>query len=238
MAFQGDEHASLNCLLLDRRILERLLPFPENPGPPAAQELVLNALLHQDGMARMPDLKEFAEKHHIKIATVADLIRYRMKYGLLAVTKVAEANLPTAFGSFKAIAFESNSDKKTHMALVKGDISPEEAVLVRVHSECLTGDVFGSLRCDCGNQLHEAMAVPAHDQRDFEFARKYDLPLKVVITPDGEYLDPDCLKAAYTAPGLLFHSGQFSHMNRILSTCSPIRKLVSPESRMETFLSI
>jgi len=121
---------------------------------------VICEVMREDGnMARMPDLKEFAEKHHIKIATVADLIRYRMKYGLLAVTKVAEANLPTAFGSFKAIAFESNSDKKTHMALVKGDISSEEAVLVRVHSECLTGDVFGSLRCDCGNQLHEAMRM-------------------------------------------------------------------------------
>jgi len=121
---------------------------------------VICEIMREDGnMARMPDLKIFAEKHGIKIATVADLIRYRMKYGLLAVTKVAEANLPTAFGSFKAIAFEANSDKKTHLALVKGDIQPGEAVLVRVHSECLTGDVFGSLRCDCGNQLHEAMRM-------------------------------------------------------------------------------
>jgi len=121
---------------------------------------VICEIMREDGnMARMPDLMSFAEKHGLKIATVADLIRYRMKYGLVAVTKVAEANLPTAFGSFKAIAFESNSDKKTHIALVKGDITPGEAVLVRVHSECLTGDVFGSLRCDCGNQLHEAMRM-------------------------------------------------------------------------------
>lgn len=121
---------------------------------------VICEIMRDDGnMARMPDLKEFSAKHHIKIATVADLIRYRLKFGHLAVTKVAEANLPTAFGSFRAIAFESNKDKKTHIALVKGNIRPDEPVLVRVHSECLTGDVFGSLRCDCGNQLHEAMRM-------------------------------------------------------------------------------
>ncbi len=121
---------------------------------------VICEIMREDGnMARMPDLVAFADKHNIKIATVADLIRYRMKFGHLAVTKVAEAGLPTGFGTFRAIAFETNGDKSTHMALVKGDIKPNDPVLVRVHSECLTGDVFGSLRCDCGNQLHEAMRM-------------------------------------------------------------------------------
>ncbi|WP_300164480.1 bifunctional 3,4-dihydroxy-2-butanone-4-phosphate synthase/GTP cyclohydrolase II [Solidesulfovibrio sp.] len=121
---------------------------------------VICEIMREDGnMARMPDLVEFAEKHGIKIATVADLIRYRLKFGRLAVTKVAEAGLPTAFGTFRAVAFTASEDNKTHIALVKGDIHPDQPVLVRVHSECLTGDVFGSLRCDCGNQLHEAMRM-------------------------------------------------------------------------------
>ena len=119
---------------------------------------VICEVLNDDGtMARMPDLIPFAEKHGLKIATIKDLIRYRMQRGLLAVKEAARAKLPTAHGEFEVVAFESDHIDSPHLALVKGDVHSDEPVLVRVHSECLTGDVLSSLRCDCGPQLHAAM---------------------------------------------------------------------------------
>ncbi|MDR3043045.1 MAG: bifunctional 3,4-dihydroxy-2-butanone-4-phosphate synthase/GTP cyclohydrolase II [Desulfovibrio sp.] len=119
---------------------------------------VICEIMRDDGeMARMPDLIEFAKKHDMKIATIRDLIRYRMQSGLLSVKRVAEAKMPTKYGEFRVIAYENELHDETHLALVKGDITPGEPVLVRVHSECLTGDVLGSMRCDCGGQLAAAM---------------------------------------------------------------------------------
>ena len=123
---------------------------------------VICEIMRDDGnMARMPDLIEFAKAHGLKIASVADLIRYRMRFGHLSVRKVAEAQLPTCYGEgFKVIAFETEGqDTKAHLAIVKGEIKPGEPTLVRVHSECLTGDVLGSLRCDCGGQLQQALRI-------------------------------------------------------------------------------
>ncbi len=119
---------------------------------------VICEIMNDDGtMARMPQLKVFAKKHELKIVTVADLVAYRMRKELL-VRRAAETVLPTPFGGeFRAIAYENDVDRAQHLALVKGEIDPAEPVLVRVHSECLTGDVFGSQRCDCGDQLHAAM---------------------------------------------------------------------------------
>ncbi len=119
---------------------------------------VICEILNEDGtMARMPDLEIFAKEHNLPIVTIRDLIRYRMNKGQVAVKRVAEAKMPTAYGDFQIMAYENEYDGKTHIALVKGDISTDEPVLTRVHSECLTGDVLGSLRCDCGNQLSSAM---------------------------------------------------------------------------------
>jgi 3,4-dihydroxy 2-butanone 4-phosphate synthase/GTP cyclohydrolase II len=119
---------------------------------------VICEIMREDGnMARMPDLLEFAKEHGLKIASIANLIQYRMRYGDLSVTKVAEAELPTRHGRFKTVAFRTNHDDRTHIALVMGEIKPDEPTLVRVHSECLTGDVFHSLRCDCGDQLESAL---------------------------------------------------------------------------------
>lgn len=119
---------------------------------------VICEIMREDGeMARMPDLIKFAEKHGLKIATIKDLIRYRMQSGMLTVKRVGEAKMPTRFGNFTIIAYENELHDETHIALVKGDISTDEPVLVRVHSECLTGDVLGSLRCDCGGQLSAAL---------------------------------------------------------------------------------
>jgi 3,4-dihydroxy 2-butanone 4-phosphate synthase / GTP cyclohydrolase II len=121
---------------------------------------VICEIMRDDGnMARMPDLIEFARKHGLKIASIAGMIQYRMKFGHLSVQKVAEAELPSCQGEFKVIAFQAQSDDCTHVALVKGDLTPGEPTLVRVHSECLTGDVFGSQRCDCGGQLARAMRM-------------------------------------------------------------------------------
>lgn len=119
---------------------------------------VICEIMNDDGtMARMPQLREFAKKHDLKIITIADLVAYRMRKELL-VRRAAETALPTPYGGkFKAIAYENDVDRAQHLALIKGDIDPEKPVLVRVHSECLTGDVFGSQRCDCGDQLHAAM---------------------------------------------------------------------------------
>ncbi len=115
--------------------------------------------MNEDGtMSRMPDLIEFADKHDLKIASVADLIRYRMQTERLIVRK-GETILPTPFGEFKAVGFSTGIDLKEHVAMVFGDINPEEPTLVRVHDKCLTGDVFGSLRCDCGEQLQAALRM-------------------------------------------------------------------------------
>ena len=118
---------------------------------------VICEIMNDDGtMSRMPELKKFAKQHGIKVCTIADLVAYRLKHESL-VRRSVEVALPSQFGSFRAVAFENDIDKLEHLALVKGDIRGDEPVLVRVHSECLTGDVFGSVRCDCADQLHSAM---------------------------------------------------------------------------------
>jgi 3,4-dihydroxy 2-butanone 4-phosphate synthase/GTP cyclohydrolase II len=111
-------------------------------------------------MARLPELERFAEEHGLLLISIADLIRYRRKHEKL-VRRIAEASIPTEWGEFSCIAFESVLDGEQHVAFVRGDVQGAENVLVRVHSECLTGDVFGSLRCDCGPQLNAAMAKVA-----------------------------------------------------------------------------
>jgi len=125
---------------------------------------VICEVMNDDGtMSRMPDLEIFAKKHSLKIVTIADLIRYRLHNESL-VRRAAVTVLPTAYGGeFTAIAYENDVDAQQHLALVKGEIRPDDAVLVRVHSECLTGDVFGSERCDCGEQLHTALRIVARE---------------------------------------------------------------------------
>jgi 3,4-dihydroxy 2-butanone 4-phosphate synthase/GTP cyclohydrolase II len=119
---------------------------------------VICEIMDEDGtMARMPTLEKFSEKHGIGICTIADLIEYRMRTESF-VRKAAETNIPTSMaGDFRAIVYENDVDNLLHIAMVKGEIDPEKPVLVRVHSECLTGDIFGSMRCDCGPQLQKAM---------------------------------------------------------------------------------
>jgi len=124
---------------------------------------VLCEILDEDGtMKRRDALIEFAKKHSMKIITVKDLIAYRLQTDRL-VTKVAEAEMPTEFGEFKIIGYQNVVDGKEHIALVKGSWTADEPVLVRVHSECLTGDVFHSMRCDCGLQLDAAMKRISED---------------------------------------------------------------------------
>ena len=125
---------------------------------------VICEIMKDDGtMARMPDLELFAEKHDVKIATIADLVAYRLRRDVL-VHRAAEARVPTEHAKeFIAIVYKNEVDNMEHMALVKGDIDSDKPVLVRVHSECLTGDVFGSSRCDCGGQLHAAMRMIAQE---------------------------------------------------------------------------
>jgi 3,4-dihydroxy 2-butanone 4-phosphate synthase / GTP cyclohydrolase II len=120
---------------------------------------VLVEILKEDGtMARVPELLNLAEEFDLKIITVKDLIEYRMTKEKL-VTKLVETNLPTKYGTFKIHMYRSETDSKEHIALTKGTIEPDKAVLVRVHSECLTGDLFGSLRCDCNEQLLAALRM-------------------------------------------------------------------------------
>jgi 3,4-dihydroxy 2-butanone 4-phosphate synthase/GTP cyclohydrolase II len=121
---------------------------------------VICEVMKDDGtMARMPDLRAFAEEFGLKIVTIADLIKYRLNKESL-VRRIVTATLPTKYGGvFTAVAYENDVDPYHHIALVKGEIGPEDTVLVRVHSQCLTGDVFGSRRCDCEEQLHTAMAM-------------------------------------------------------------------------------
>ena len=126
---------------------------------------VICEILNEDGsMARLPQLEVMSEQYGIKLVTVADLIAYRLRHEKL-VRRIAEAKLPTSYGEFTAIAYKSDIDPDEHLALVMGDISTEEPVLVRVHSECVTGDVFRSLRCDCGEQIPEAMQRIAEEER-------------------------------------------------------------------------
>lgn len=121
---------------------------------------VICEIMDDDGsMARMPSLEKFSEKHGIGICTIADLIEYRMRTESF-VRVAAETVIPTAYaGEFKVIVYENEVDDLLHIAMVKGIIDPDKPALVRVHSECLTGDIFGSLRCDCGDQLHKAMEM-------------------------------------------------------------------------------
>ena len=121
---------------------------------------VICEIMNDDGtMARVPQLAKFARKHGLKMVTIKDLIQYRMQNECL-VTEQATTKLPTSFGGeFTAKVFGNQVDDTVNIALIKGDISPDDEILVRVHSECLTGDVFGSKRCDCGDQLHKALAM-------------------------------------------------------------------------------
>src|SRR3989304_6187016 len=120
---------------------------------------VICEIMNDDGtMSRVPELMEFAKKHNLKIITIKDLIQYRLRNESF-IKKEAQTILPTDFGNFTAIAYRSIIDNHTHIALVKGKIDEESEILVRVHSMCLTGDVFGSRRCDCGEQLHHAMEL-------------------------------------------------------------------------------
>jgi 3,4-dihydroxy 2-butanone 4-phosphate synthase/GTP cyclohydrolase II len=121
---------------------------------------VICEIMDDDGtMARMPSLEKFAKKHNIGICTVADLVEYRLRTESF-VRRAAQTEIPTKFGGdFKIIAYENDIDALTHIALVKGEIDSEKAILVRVHSECMTGDIFGSLRCDCADQLHKSMEI-------------------------------------------------------------------------------
>src|SRR3712207_4506133 len=120
---------------------------------------VICEIMNDDGtMARVPDLVGYCERHGLKMITVADLIAYRRKHDKL-VERVVDIKLPTEYGTFTAVGYRSLVDDKHHVALVKGDVEGKSDVLVRVHSECLTGDVFHSLRCDCGEQLESALAM-------------------------------------------------------------------------------
>jgi 3,4-dihydroxy 2-butanone 4-phosphate synthase/GTP cyclohydrolase II len=118
---------------------------------------VICEIMNPDGsMARVPDLERYCAEHGLKMVAISDLIAYRRRSERF-VERIAETTMPTTFGDFRAIGYRSRSDDKDHVAMVKGDVRGLEDVLVRVHSECMTGDVFGSLRCDCGEQLKDAM---------------------------------------------------------------------------------
>ena len=126
---------------------------------------VICEIMKQDGaMARLGDLEEFSREHGIKIISIAQLVAYRKQHETL-ITRVTQTKLPTLYGDFTAIAYKSAIDAEEHVALVKGDVASEEPVLVRVHSQCLTGDTFGSLRCDCGEQVRKSLEVIQEDGR-------------------------------------------------------------------------
>jgi 3,4-dihydroxy 2-butanone 4-phosphate synthase/GTP cyclohydrolase II len=126
---------------------------------------VVCEVMNEDGtMARVPDLIPYCERHGLKLITVADLIEYRRRHEEL-VERMTTVRLPTAYGEFTAVSFREKLSGKTHVALVKGEVEGHENVLVRVHSECLTGDVFHSLRCDCGEQLEQALRQIAAEER-------------------------------------------------------------------------
>lgn len=120
---------------------------------------VICEIINEDGtMSRRKELEKFSDEHGIGLCTIADLVEYRMRTESF-VKRAAEANIPTMFGNFKCIVYENDVDDYQHVAMIKGEIDPEKPTLVRVHSECLTGDIFGSMKCDCGSQLHEAMRM-------------------------------------------------------------------------------
>ncbi len=120
---------------------------------------VLVEIMNEDGsMARLPDLKRVAERFNLRLVSIKDLIEYRIRKESL-ISREVEVDMPTDYGNFKLIAFQQTNSQETHMALVKGTWAPDEPVLVRVHSSCVTGDIFGSCRCDCGPQLHYAMQM-------------------------------------------------------------------------------
>ena len=120
---------------------------------------VICEIMSEDGtMARMPELEVFAERHGLRICSIEDIIKYRRQTEKL-IHRCAEADLPSKYGSYRLIVYETDVDDYQHIALVKGDVAGRDGVLVRVHSECFTGDVLGSLRCDCGSQLHQAMRM-------------------------------------------------------------------------------
>ena len=122
--------------------------------PPGA---VICEIMNDDGtMARLPDLKAFAAEHDLKLLSVSDLVSHRLRHESL-VQRIASPEIPTPWGSFRACAYRSDVTGEEHVAFVLGDLEPEEPTLVRVHSQCLTGDIFGSARCDCGPQLHQAL---------------------------------------------------------------------------------
>lgn len=124
---------------------------------------VICEIMHEDGtMARGPQLQEFCQKHGLKITTIKDLIHHRLQRESF-VAEVARTHIPTPVGTFQAIGFENHLDGQAHVAFVMGEIRPDRDVLVRIHSQCLTGDVFGSYRCDCGEQLHAAMEMIAKE---------------------------------------------------------------------------
>ncbi len=126
---------------------------------------VICEIMNEDGsMSRMPQLKAFGLKHGLKICTIADLVAYRLQHESL-VREAASVRLPTDYGDFQLIAFENDIDGLEHLALIKGEIGGDDPLLVRVHSECLTGDLFASRRCDCGGQLQQALAVIAQEGR-------------------------------------------------------------------------
>ena len=121
---------------------------------------VLVEIMNEDGsMARLPDLRKVADKFELKLVTIQDLIEYRIEKESLIQRRVDEVDMPTEYGHFKLYAYEQTSTKETHLALVKGTWEKNEPVMVRVHSSCVTGDIFGSCRCDCGGQLHNAMKM-------------------------------------------------------------------------------
>lgn len=121
---------------------------------------VLVEIMNEDGsMARLPDLVSVAKRFDLKLVSIKDLITYRLEKETLIERKVTDVNMPTDYGDFKLMAYEQNNTGDNHVALIKGEWEPDEPVLVRVHSSCLTGDIFGSCRCDCGGQLHGAMEM-------------------------------------------------------------------------------
>lgn len=120
---------------------------------------VLVEIMNEDGtMARLPDLRKVADKHQLKLVSIKDLIAYRLKHESL-IEREIDVDMPTEYGDFKLVAYKQTNTGENHVALIKGTWEKEEPVLVRVHSSCLTGDIFGSCRCDCGEQLHEAMRM-------------------------------------------------------------------------------
>ncbi len=151
---------------------------------------VICEIMRKDGtMARTPDLMEFAQRHGLLIVTVADVIQYRLRTERF-VQKVSETVLPTEYGDFRMIAFESTIDGETHVALVRGDIENGENVLVRVHSHCLTGDVFGSSQCHCRKQIERALEmIAAEDRGVLLYLHQTGRGFNIVNTIDGRQLE-------------------------------------------------